>query len=307
MAGSVQFTIRPDNERPSIRIALDTDVEEGEVLVLDATGSSDNDEILYYNWTITGDRGNAVARMSGARVEFRANDPGRLNVTVEVSDAAGNRAFASADVDVHTLGSIVTEVPFPPDPMLGWVALAGGASSTVWSLTDRGRSWLSRVILLPLYVKTKGAAVLDNETRGMIRGYVLVNPGDCYTDIRRNLQLGNGELAYHLSVLEREGVIQSVTKGAKRAYYPADMPVPEDGGGLHEIQQRLLKHIADVPGMNVRDLAGVLGVSTQLALYHLRKIREVGYVRLERQGTKLHVYATTEDERERLRDGSRNT
>jgi len=219
---------------------------------------------------------------------------------VTVRDAAGNRADASADVSVHTLGSIVTEVPFPPDPMLGWVALAGGASSTAWSLTDRGRSFLSRMIFLPLYVKTRGAAVLDNELRGMIRGYVLVNPGDCYTDIKRNLQLENGELAYHLSVLEREGIIKTVTKGAKRMYYPADMPTQEDGGGLHEVQERLLKHIGEVPGMSVHDLAGLLGVSSQLALYHMRKLGEMGYVRFERNGMKLRAYATTEEERDRL-------
>ena len=300
MTGGLQFTIAPDLEQPSIRILVDADVEEGDVIVLDATDSSDNDEIVSYSWTVTDDRGRPVARLQGPRVEYRANDPGRLNVTVEVYDAAGNKAFARADVDVHTLGSIVTEVPFPPDPMLGWVALAGGASSTAWSLTDRGRSFLSRMILLPLYVKTRGAAVLDNELRGMIRGYVLVNPGDCYTDIKRNLQLENGELAYHLSVLEREGIIKTSTKGAKRMYYPADMPTPENGDGLHEIQERILKHVRDVPGMSAPDLGSVLGVSTQLALYHMRKLGEMGYLRFERSRMQYRVYATTEAERTRL-------
>jgi len=235
--------------------------------------------------------------LQGRRVEYRANDPGRFNVTVQVVDWAGNEALASEEVRVHTLGSIVTELPFPPDPMLGWVALAGGASSTAWSLTDRGRSFLSRMIFLPLYVKMKGEAVLDNELRGMIRGYILVNPGDCYTDLKRNLQLENGELAYHLSVLEREGIIKSVAKGAKRVYYPADMPMPENGGGLHEIQERILKHVRDVPGMSAHDLGSVLGVSTQLALYHMRKLGGMGYLRFERSGMKYRVYATTDEDR----------
>jgi len=301
VTGAMQFTVEPDLEEPRIRILVDADVEEGEVIVLDATDSTDNDAIASFTWTITDDRGRPVARMQGPRVEYRANDAGRFNVTVEVSDAAGNRALASADVDVHTLGSIVTEIPFPPDPMLGWVALAGGASSTAWSLTDRGRSFLSRMIFLPLYVKMKGEAVLDNELRGMIRGYILVNPGDCYTDLKRNLQLENGELAYHLSVLEREGIIKSVAKGPRRMYYPADMPLPENGGGLHAVQERVLKHIGEVPGMSVQDLAGVLGVSSQLALYHMRKLGEKGYLRFERKGMKLRVFATSEEERARAR------
>lgn len=298
MRGAVRFTIEPDMVRPRVRILVDEDIEEGEVVVLDATGSSDNDEIASFRWTITSEDGQ-TERLTGSRVEYLANDAGRFNVTVEVLDLSGNAAFASAEVEVHTLGTIITGAPLPADPLLGWVALGSGTSSTVWSLSDRGRSFLSRMFLLPLYVKTRGAAVLDNELRGMIRGYILVNPGDCYTDIKRNLQLENGELAYHLSVLEREGIVKSVAKGAKRVYYPADVSEPEDGGGLHEIQARLVKHIQEVPGMSVHDLAGLLGVSGQLALYHLRKLGQNGYVRFERNRMRLRVFATSDEERGR--------
>jgi len=196
---------------------------------------------------------------------------------VAATDTSGNEARSSQPMYVHLLPATAALPPNASVTLLEWLALAGAGGSSSYALTDRGRSFLSRAILLPLYVRLKGDAVMNQETRGMIRGYIRVHPGDCYSDIKRNLGLANGELAYHLSVLEREGIIQSQTKGPKRLYYPAEVEMPENGGGLHEVQQRLLKNVQEVPGMSVRDLAGVLGVSSQLTHYHVRKLREDGH------------------------------
>jgi len=106
----------------------------------------------------------------------------------------------------------------------------------------------------------------------MIRGYILVHPGDSYTDIKQNLHLSSGALTYHLDVLEREKLIQSQNRGARKLYYPAGVPMPEDGGGLHELQLRILKVLTEQPGIPLRDLAGTLGVSGQLVRYHLRTL-----------------------------------
>ena len=129
----------------------------------------------------------------------------------------------------------------------------------------------------------------------MIRAYVRLNPGDCYTDIKRGLGLANGEVAYHLGVLEREGLVRSRTKGARREYYPPDVAIPEDGGGLHDVQIRLVQHVEAVPGMTVRDLAGVLAISNQLALYHVRRLVADRVLRVERRGMRFHVYAAGTD------------
>ena len=95
------------------------------------------------------------------------------------------------------------------------------------------------------------------------------------------------------------------TRGARRLFYPADVPIPENGGGLHEVQQRILRHVREVPGMSVRDLAGLLGVSSQLAIYHVRQLREYGLVRIERERLRFLVYAVSAEER--LRAGTPDT
>ena len=293
---SLSFTVR-DYISPVANLLVDEETIAGEAVVLDATASTDNDEIVNYTFTVRDGSGAEVSRLWGERAEFRPPSPGSYTVSVTVLDAAGNQDVGSAPLRAHAAGQDPGTLTDIQVTWLGWLALAGAGSSSTYALTDRGRSLLSRVFLLPLYVRLKPSAVMDQETRGMIRGYVRVHPGDCYTDIKRNLGLANGELTYHLSVLEREGVIHSVTKGAKRLYYPADMPIPENGGGLHEVQQRILKHVGEVPGMSVRDISGLLGVSKQLALYHVRKLREDGYVRFEHHGVGLRVFATALGER----------
>ena len=68
------------------------------------------------------------------------------------------------------------------------------------------------------------------------------------------------------------------------------MPPAEDGGGLHELQLRLLKVVGETPGLSVGDLAGVLGVSKQLANYHVRGLQLRGKVRTERERLSMVVF-----------------
>jgi len=107
---------------------------------------------------------------------------------------------------------------------------------------------------------------------------------------KRNLKLGTGTLTYHLDVLKREKIVRSQSRGVRKPYFPADVAMPEDGGGLHEIQLRILKVAEEQPGLTVRDLAGVLGVSGELTRYHDRGLQGMGKVRAERSGPTLCVY-----------------
>ena len=125
----------------------------------------------------------------------------------------------------------------------------------------------------------------------MIRGYILVHPGDSYSDIRRNLGLSNGTLSYHLTVLAREGIVRSHARGSRKLFYPRDARLPNDGGGMHEVQIRMLRAIEQIPGLAVTDLAGALGITSQLALYHLRALAKEGRIRFERRGFRLRCFA----------------
>jgi len=157
-------------------------------------------------------------------------------------------------------------------------------------LFEFGRVFLLTLLVAPAYGrKMKGKE--DVETRGMIRGYIMGNPGDTYSDIKRNLELNNGSLTWHLMKLEKEGLIKSRLQGTRKRYYPARMAVPDDGGiVLHDIQVKLLKSVEMNPGKPVAILAEELGVSRQLAIYHLRQLLQKGLISMERRGVRLKVY-----------------
>ncbi len=230
-------------------------------------------------WRFTS--GATTIRRNGATVQVTLPSAGTWSVTATATDAAGNTVVEERQV--------VIVAPPPPNP---WPWIGGGAALFAAALagaTERGKVGLLS-LFLPLYTRLRDDEVLDQFTRGQIYGHIRVHPGDTYTDIKRNLALNNGTLTYHLAVLEREGLVRAVNKGVHKLLYPIDVRPPEDGGGLHELEQRLLRILREAPGTGVTDLAGVLGISRQLALYHLRLLSKQGLVRLERRGVRLCAF-----------------
>lgn len=119
--------------------------------------------------------------------------------------------------------------------------------------------------------------MLDQFVRGQLYGYIRANPGDCYSSIRDNLELSNGVTTYHLDVLEQEGLICSETEGAHRRFYPVGVKV-ERSPLLHRLQKRILALLTDHAPLSQRDIAEHLGVSRQLAAYHLHRLESLGHL-----------------------------
>lgn len=251
----------------------------GETAVFEAQ-VSDNDPLFdqgaLYIWRFT--HGTTIEERQGRRVALGLQDEGTWTVDLTVRDPTGNEATAHA--------SLLVVAPPGPNPwpavMVGGVLLGG----LVGLATERGRTGLF-LLFLPLYTRLKDDEVLDQFTRGQIFGYIRVHPGDTYTDIKRNLGLNNGTLTYHLDVLAKQGFVRAVVRGSRKMFFPLDVQPPEDGGGLAEIQRRLLGALTEAPGIAIADLAASLGISRQLALYHMRLMAGKGIVRLERRGVRL--------------------
>ena len=72
-------------------------VLQGATVTLDASKSSDNEEIIYYNWDIE----NGTSR-TGVTVTQSYPDPGTYDVTLTVKDAAGNTGTAKITINVIT-------------------------------------------------------------------------------------------------------------------------------------------------------------------------------------------------------------
>jgi DNA-binding transcriptional ArsR family regulator len=253
-------------------------------------GNESIGNITRYVWTITDNQNHIVEVLTGVIVNYTFDQQGRYSITLTVHDDTTGLS------DSDTMEIVVTSnVKGGPD--LTWliVLIAILLACAFIGATEIGRVALLTLLVAPMHgrrTKDKDEA----ETRGMIRGFILGNPGECYTSIKQNLGLKNGTLSWHLMKLEKEGIIKSRVQGTRRRYYPKGAAIPaENGGELREIEQRLLKAVEEGVGRSVKELAEELGVSSQLALYHIRRLSQKGFVTLERKGLRLRVYLHPEN------------
>ncbi|UCF08586.1 MAG: winged helix-turn-helix transcriptional regulator, partial [Thermoplasmata archaeon] len=149
--------------------------------------------------------------------------------------------------------------------------------------TEVGKFSIFNFIILPLYTKISKKDILDHFVRGEIFGYIKVHPGDNYSTIKKNLELSNGTLTYHLNVLEREGLIKSWSNNGHKYFYPKGVKIPGNGVKNPSIHDAILKAIGDSPGISVSDIAAITGISRQLANYHVRRLAAEGRIELERK------------------------
>ncbi|HKZ47961.1 MAG TPA: PKD domain-containing protein, partial [Thermoplasmata archaeon] len=254
----------------------------GVPVTFDGTASTGN--ITSWTWTIATESGAVLVTLEGPIVSYTFTDAGDYRINLTVTDIYGRTEKHGFDVVVTAIGAGEGSAWVP-------ALLATGAAITavLFAASEPGRVALLTATAARWYGR-KPKDEKDSEIRGAILYYVRVHPGDCYMDIKRNLDLNDGVVTYHLALLEREELVRSAVRGARRRYYPAGMHVPlENGGELHEIQQRLLRFVAKQPGMPVALLAEQTGVSYQLALYHLRRLARSDHVGLERRGLRLHA------------------
>jgi DNA-binding MarR family transcriptional regulator len=275
-----------DRTRPAAAMTVTSQAYADEAIVLDASASTDNDpafnETGNFTWTL--ESGGRTATVYGRTDSFADWwGAGDYAITLRVRDAGGNEAVATGSIHIVSRPSL--DLAWVAAALAAWFAGLGIAG------TERGRMAFISWFVLPLYTRMKKEDVLGQFTRGQIYGYIVVHPGDSYVDIKRNLQLNNGTLTHHLNVLERDGLIRSKNQGTRKRFFAAGARVPEDGGGMHEVQQQILRHLEESGGLAVSDVAGVIGISRQLAIYHLRDMNRKGLVRIERRAFRIVAYA----------------
>jgi DNA-binding MarR family transcriptional regulator len=282
VAWNVTRRLRVDSTPPVPFILREGELAKRETIRFDARLSQDAlSGVAGVRWRVYHADGRFVHATEDADFSLLFAEGGEYRVALEVWDVAGNHASLVQRVTIGNAagaggGLTITEITI--GSLLGLLGIAAGTVAT----SPRVRDWGYRRFILPVYTRLKPDAVANQDTRVMIRTYIMLNPGDSYTDIKQTLELSAGVLTYHLSVLEREGHVRSQYRNRRKVYYPVGVPLPADGGGLHEIQIRALKVIAEMPGIGTGDLAGTLGISIGIARYHVRALRSRGHIRVER-------------------------
>ncbi len=156
--------------------------------------------------------------------------------------------------------------------------------------TEVGKYRLLLAVFLPLYTRLNRDEVLDNETRGMIRGCIYADPGIHYNDIVRRLKLKNGTAAYHLMTLEREGFIRSRSDGRLKRFYPAEMKPSDAPQRLTRLESIIYEAVREKEGMSQHELARALDVPYPTVSRYVNKMAAAGVLRLERQGISVRCF-----------------
>lgn len=131
--------------------------------------------------------------------------------------------------------------------------------------------------------------------RGRIVAYIELHRGIHFRALLGALEMSNGQLTHHLSVLEGDEAIWRRKDGRKVRYYPAsidsdvsddDLPVPVLTPDPNSLQGRILQildiHENEILNLSQKELSDKLETSQQLVSYHLKSLENWGLVEKER-------------------------
>lgn len=126
---------------------------------------------------------------------------------------------------------------------------------------------------------------VDHPTRQRILAYLVMLPGDHFRSIGRTLRLSVGSTRHHLSVLVKNGLVRSERMGGKLRYFAiarGSTPPLNDTfkqfWKYRDLRMRVWSAVRQQQEATPSQVAASLGVSRQLAAYHLSCLEELGLV-----------------------------
>ncbi|MGA1848934.1 MAG: winged helix-turn-helix transcriptional regulator [Thermoplasmatota archaeon] len=183
----------------------------------------------------------------------------------------------------------------PDDDGPPWLIVGGLGGAIIAALVFFGWTEVGIVLMFTIgssiYSKLSKKDILNHEIRGLIRGYIIANPGDHYSSIKRNLDLNNGTLAYHLRVLEQSGFIKSMYDGIYKRYYPSNVNISKLKKNVSK-QEEIFNIILDHPGVTMEEIGRLIGVSRQVVNYHVKNLIRAGVVTYNRDRKSAKFYPT---------------
>ncbi|UCE38212.1 MAG: PQQ-binding-like beta-propeller repeat protein [Thermoplasmata archaeon] len=217
----------------------------------------------------------------------------KLEKDILIQAVGDNGIFSNAEeLDIVVSKSAISLF----DPFFVVGAVATGSLATIGAAaaaSRRNENWKYLLLLtfaVPLYTRIHGKKTLDNFVRGQVFGHIQSKPGTHFNEIRKTLRLGNGNLAYHLRKLEKEGFINSVRDKRYRRFYPVGVEVPEeDGIKLSKTQDSILDYIEQHPKTSQKEIAEALKESQQTVSYNINVLVREGFLKEEKiKGTKRY-------------------
>ncbi len=131
--------------------------------------------------------------------------------------------------------------------------------------------------------------------------YLRAIPGDHFRSVARNLGLSVGEARHHLDRLIRDGYVVERKDPARSRYYLRSRHADPERNELfsrqwafRDLRIRVLTKVRSRGPSSGREVAAELGISRQLASYHLARLEEMGFV--HRDGRRFRATSGPETE-----------
>ncbi len=284
---------RDEAARPAnVNVLLPRDADALESMVIDSRGS------IHMAWTeISGD-----LHIGLGPVHVK-----ELVLHYSVVDASGrfldeerrpfrsplSAALVSQNGNIYVLpaGSVVEPIRLSPadgplmilSALILSVCLMGGAG------TEAGAYLLARCKIAPSPSRRldTGLPAKDFEARLVRR--IRARPGIALSELQSITTLGALNLASCLRHLETSGLVRSLRQGTRQRFYclnPSDQASPR----TQEMRSMIIRLVNDEPGIAETDIARRLGMSQQLANYHLRVLSKVLVLSSRRQEGKVRYF-----------------
>jgi DNA-binding transcriptional ArsR family regulator len=166
----------------------------------------------------------------------------------------------------------------------GLAALLAGVAAAGYALLQKGLA----PTLFPLYSRLAARDLLGNEQRQRLYDAVAAQPFIHLRDLERASGLGYGCVVYHMHVLKRERLVESVKTPSREFFFvPRADLAPQDMRRLAVLADPTRQRIALVLARGAAthaDLARALGMDKGQLTRQLAKLAEAGLVEAEPAG-----------------------
>lgn len=146
-----------------------------------------------------------------------------------------------------------------------------------------------------LYTRIAKENLLDHERREALLHAIRTNPGSAVADLVRLTNVPRNTAVYHLTRLEREGLVSSEREGRTRLYFaPGALEKRGHAEALaalrHDTSRAIALEIGQTPGLDQNTLCQRFGLAPSLAHWHADRLERSGIVEKRREGRRVRYY-----------------
>lgn len=150
------------------------------------------------------------------------------------------------------------------------------------------------LLLIPGYAKLRREELLNNRIREEVHNLIRNDPGISPPELQRAVQAGFSTVVYHLDILQRNGLVNSLIDGRHKRFFPADAIDWSKRGQISALRNAKSRALYDLiltePGVFRDELARRIGLTAPGAIWHLERLEAAGLIGHDKVGRKMHYY-----------------